>query len=714
MAGRRSLSSKLPKYQLPSPFTPFLRRFTDERARDLSETITLYNEVRAAHLASLWSQEDAIERVNGFVAEWIGKVVNLPDSPVILQALDHCQKAVLALETTIFSFPKIDWDIAILSLKEQVDLRRFLRAQQHFLANDDRVSDLLTTALGNVFGGLISELPAIPESTDNPTLTVPLVTLMRDPGSTVDKIIGTLLNEELVNAGLFTTLQERLYENICIASGVLPDKEQRKPFVKADESELPPSELVETYLKNTPLLDLFFTPIPFNIPDEQRFEHTHVIAGAGHGKTQLLQHLIFADLSRPNPPALVVIDSQGDMLSNIQKLAIFAPGQPLADRLIIIDPEDVSAPPALNMFDPGDTKRFHTYSPAVRETLEAGTIELYNYIFGSLASEMTQKQGTAFAFIVKLMFVIPGATIRTLRDLMEEEVNGMQTSRFAPFIGRLDEDSQTFFKNQFFHKTAFRQTKEQIAHRLYGVLQTPAFARMFSSNVRKLDMFDALQKGSIVLVNTSKSMLKTEASALFGRYMIALTLHAAYERVAIDKSDWRDSFLIIDEAAEYFDKNIEHLLEQARKFKLGLVVAHQHMEQMDDELKSSINANTSIKLAGGLSDRDAHSLAREMNCAPEFIRARRKTSSGTQFACYVRNYTDTAVSLSIPFGTIENQPQMSKAAHANLLAQNRQRVSAPPEAQKPAAAPVPKPVAPPPVADTHPDHGDAGEPATKW
>jgi hypothetical protein len=238
---------------------------------------------------------------------------------------------------------------------------------------------------------------------------------------------------------------------------------------------------------------------------------------------------------------------------------------------------------------------------------------------------------------------------------------------------------------------------------------------MFSSNVRKLDMFDALQNGSVVLVNTSKSMLKTEASALFGRYMIALTLHAAYERVAIDKSEWRDAFLIIDEAAEYFDKNIEHLLEQARKFKLGLVVAHQHMEQMDDDLKSSVNANTSIKLAGGLSDRDAHSLAREMNCAPEFIRAQRKTSSGTQFACYVRNYTVTAVSLSIPFGTIENQPQMSKAAHAILLAQNRQRVSAPPAAPKQAAtAPIPKPSAPPPVADIHPNHGEAGEPATKW
>jgi hypothetical protein len=88
------LSSKLPPYQAPSPFTPFLRRFTDERARDLSETIALYNEVRTAYSASPWSQEDAIERVNGVVVEWIGKEIDLPESLGILKSLDSCQKAV--------------------------------------------------------------------------------------------------------------------------------------------------------------------------------------------------------------------------------------------------------------------------------------------------------------------------------------------------------------------------------------------------------------------------------------------------------------------------------------------------------------------------------------------------------------------------------------------------------------------------------------------
>jgi hypothetical protein len=41
----------------PSVYTPFLRRFTDEPARDLSETIALYDEVRRAHANSVSVRE---------------------------------------------------------------------------------------------------------------------------------------------------------------------------------------------------------------------------------------------------------------------------------------------------------------------------------------------------------------------------------------------------------------------------------------------------------------------------------------------------------------------------------------------------------------------------------------------------------------------------------------------------------------------------------
>jgi hypothetical protein len=676
-------------------FTPFWRRFTDERARDLTDTIALYHEVTSAYRASVWASDDILDRFNTVIAEAVDEEVTLPDSTAILTALDRCQLAVLALETAIFTCPTIDWDHTVLSLKEQIDLRRFLRAQQHFLSNADKVSELLARVLATLVIGILSELPPIPTDDEAASFTIPLYSFITEPGELVDRIIGTIGKPELSEAGLFAELQQTVWQNVCAASGIAPDQEVRRPLVTADKSTLPPEELVETYLKGTPFLEFFLTPIPFALPQAARFEHTHIVAGSGHGKTQLLQRLILDDLTRPDPPALIIIDSQGDMLGKIARLAPFAE----SDRLILIDPED-ERPPALNMFDMATSRLAH-YKPLVREQVEAGIIELYNYVFGALAAELTSKQGTAFAFVTRLMLTIPGATIHTLRELMEEDARSLSDSKFADAIGRLDPTAQAFFANQFYNRNAFAQTRQQIARRLYGVLQVPAFDRMLSSPESRLDMFAAMQAGKVVLVNTSKALLKTEASALFGRFMIAQTLRAAYERVAVPEHQRRPAFLVIDEASEYFDDSLETLLNQARKFKLGIVFAHQYLDQLSQSLRASVAANTSIKLAGGVSDRDARSLGPDMRTTADFIAAQRKDARvpprTTQFACYVRNHTGAAVSLTVPFGSLEAAPTMSERAFAMVLAQNRDRYAVRPALSRPAA---PRPVPPSPVEPT--------------
>jgi hypothetical protein len=112
-------------------------------------------------------------------------------------------------------------------------------------------------------------------------------------------------------------------------------------------------------------------------------------------------------------------------------------------------------------------------------------------------------------------------------------------------------------------------------------------------------------------------------------------------------------------------------LAQARKFNLGVLFAHQHMDQLSPALRSAVAANTSIKMAGGVSDHDARALAADMRTSTDFIGATRKRASSTEFACYVRNLTGTAVRLTVPFGTIEDAPRMNKEAHARMIAANR-------------------------------------------
>ena len=638
------MSSKLPPYQPPSPFTPFLRRFTDERARDLSETKALYEEVRAAHLASLWSKEDAIGRVNGFVAELVGKVVGLPESKVILEALDRCQKAALALETTIFTSPKVNWDIAVLSLKEQVDLRRFLRAQQHFLANDDRVSDLLATALGNVFGGIISELPAMTENDDELTLTVPLVTLMRDPGSTVDKIIGTLLKNELAEAGLFTTLQQQLYENTCLASGLSPnDEKHRKPFITADDSDLPPIELVETYLKGTPFVDLLLAPVPFHIPMSARFQHHWIVAPPGTGKSTLLQFLLARDfdLVANNEASVVVMESNRDLIKAVEGLKIFAPGELLDGKLLSIDAEDVEWPIALNLFDIG-LDDMQSYSPVDREALHNAVLSLYDYIFSALLSaEMTSRQNTLFNFTIQLLLNIPSATLDTLIDLMQP--NGLK--QFEQYLPKLDHDARRFFDIKF-NSREFDRTKEQVVDRLFAVKRIRTLSRMFSAPKSKLDFFKEMGSAKVILINVPQSLLQEDGVEIVGRFFISMILLAAHKRQLLPKEQRLPCFVYIDECHDFIkrDPKIPVILDQARKLNVGLVLAHQRLQQLQPYVLDALYGATAIKFASQVSDAAAHALARDMRTTPEFI----LKQPPFHFAAYVRGLTDAAMSIGIP------------------------------------------------------------------
>ena len=617
----------------------------------------------------MWAKDDAVERVHAYIVDELSGTVTLPACLAVAEALDRCQQGLLALESTIFTAPHINWDIAVLSLKEQVDLRRFLRAKQHFLANEDRVSSLLVNALGNVLGGIMLALPPLEGSSP---FTVPLVAVLADPADVVDRIIGTLIKEELLDAGLFASLHERLYQNVCAASGISPiDEKSRKPLIMPHQCDLPPSELVETYLAGTPFLALFETPVPFAIPAEARFEHAHIVAGIGHGKTQLMQSMMLADFDAPDRPAVVAIDSQGDMIRTLSRLERFNPNDD--DRLILLDPADTEWPLKLNLFDV-NRDRLAQLPRGQREQILAGIIELYDYIFGALlGSELTAKQSVVFRFLAQLMLAIPDANIHTLRQLLEDP------TPFLPHLAKLPTTARSFLENNLFapKEREYVQTRKQVLRRLYDLLSNPTFERMFSHPRNALDMKRVLDDGRIVLVNTAKDVLKSEASATFGRFVIALILQAALERAADPIASRRPAFVYVDEAADYFDDNIDTLLIQARKYKVGLTVAHQFLDQLAPTLRASVMANPAIRFAGGLSDRDARALASDMRTSSTFLMATRKRRATSEFACYVRNHTPSAVSIHVPLGRAEREPKMSAAEFALLRDRVRTEVAAP-------------------------------------
>ncbi|UPT96120.1 ATP-binding protein [Bradyrhizobium barranii subsp. apii] len=682
------MSSKLPRYVPPSPFTPFLRRFTDERARDLSETNALYNEVSATHLSSLWANPQAIAHVNTLIAERVGEAVDLPRSSTLLKALDRCQQEILALETTIFTFPEIDLKTAALSLKEHVDLRRYLSAKQHFHANDERVANLLMDTLAGLFEAIVSALPDIADTTEEtPSLTVPVVCLLRRPGDLIARLIATICQRESAEAGLFSTLQDRLYKNVCLASGVSPaDEKPRKPLIEADSSDLPPVELVKAYLRETPFLELFLCPIPFSIPAKTRFEHQWIVAPPGAGKSTLLQYLISRDLElvAADQASIVVMESNRDLIKAIEGLKAFAPGEVLDGKLVVIDAEDVEWPVALNLFDVG-IGEMHSYSPAEHEGFRNAVLALYDYIFSALLSaEMTSRQNTLFHFTIELLLTIPSATIDTLIDLMQP--GGL--AKFKEHLSKLDSDAQRFFELKFNSKE-FDRTKEQVVDRLFAVKRIRTLSRMFAAPRSKFDFFTEMGAAKVILINVPQSLLQEDGVEIVGRFFISMILLAAHKRQLLPKGQRLPCFVYIDECQDFIkrDPKIPVILDQARKLNVGLVLAHQRLQQMQPHVLDALYGATAIKFASKISDAAAHALARDMRTTPDFI----LNQPQYHFAAYVRGTTNAALSVGISATDLNGAPRMTAHEHAEVRRRIRERYAVNPAASVIARIDVEKP-----------------------
>ena len=85
-------------------------------------------------------------------------------------------------------------------------------------------------------------------------------------------------------------------------------------------------------------------------------------------------------------------------------------------------------------------------------------------------------------------------------------------------------------------------------------------------------------------------------------------------------------------------------------------MAHQYLGQLSNGLQEAFEANTSIKLAGGVSARDARALAGQLSCDPDLVQRQPK---GT-FATFVRGLTDRAVPVSFPFFVMEQLGSATK------------------------------------------------------
>jgi hypothetical protein len=114
----------------------------------------------------------------------------------------------------------------------------------------------------------------------------------------------------------------------------------------------------------------------------------------------------------------------------------------------------------------------------------------------------------------------------------------------------------------------------------------------------------AMDDGKILFFNLSDGILGEQASQLLGQIIVSQFQLAAMSRADIPKAKRRDFYLYLDEFQTFTgvaETSYSAMLSRARKYKLGLTLAHQQTGQLSKKLLDEIFGNVTSYIAFNLS-----------------------------------------------------------------------------------------------------------------
>jgi DNA helicase HerA-like ATPase len=135
----------------------------------------------------------------------------------------------------------------------------------------------------------------------------------------------------------------------------------------------------------------------------------------------------------------------------------------------------------------------------------------------------------------------------------------------------------------------------------------------------------------------------------------------------------RDFFLYVDEAHLLATGAMGELFPEARKFHLGLILAHQYLDQLDEEVRAALLGNVGTLMVFRLRARDEEALAREF--APELIPTDLVSLPAHQV--YLKLLVDGTTSRPFSALTLPAPPVMLPSQRERIIAESRRRYTRP-------------------------------------
>lgn len=327
--------------------------------------------------------------------------------------------------------------------------------------------------------------------------------------------------------------------------------------------------------------------LPVRLPNDLRLRHLHVIGASGSGKSTLLLDLIAQDIEAGRGVAL--LDPHGDLVDEILGRI---PEERLAD-VILFDPADAGYPVAWNILE--------AHSELERTLLASDLVGIFRRFSTSWGDQMTSVLGNA----VLVLLESPGTTLLDLREFLVDRPTRerLLTAVDDPYLF-------SYFRHEF--QLAAGKSVGAILTRLDGFLRSKTVRQIVGAKESRLDLRSVVDQSQIFLARLSQGAIGEENAALLGSLLVSKFHQITMSRQEVKREERRPFFLYADECQEVATASMAQLLAGARKYGLGLILAHQDLRQLEakaPEVSSALLGNAGTRIAFRVGDRDAKALA---------------------------------------------------------------------------------------------------------
>jgi hypothetical protein len=320
---------------------------------------------------------------------------------------------------------------------------------------------------------------------------------------------------------------------------------------------------------------------------EQRVRHTHIIGASGTGKSTLLFNVIRQDIE--NGEGVALLDPHGDLIDRV--LGIIPPSR--IDDVILVDPSDEQFSVGFNVLS--------AHSDLEKNLLASDLVSVFQRLSASWGDQMGSVLSNAIHVFLDSSH--PGTLADLRRFLIEPSFR-------AEFLKTVEDPALLYYWQKAFPQLSGNKSIGPVLTRLDTFLGPKPIRYMVSQAENRLDFAAIMDTGKIFLAKLSHGLLGRENSYLLGTLLVSkfqqLAMARQNQRTALRRNFW----IYIDEFHNFITPSMAEILSGARKYRIGLVLAHQELRQLqrDSEVASAVLSNPYTRICFRVGDDDARKL----------------------------------------------------------------------------------------------------------